>query len=35
MFDCFVTFLLAIGAGIVNHYLCKWLDGKTTKERQP
>jgi hypothetical protein len=35
MFSYLVAFLLAIGAGVANHYLCKWLDGKTTKERQP
>lgn len=26
MFDTIITFFVSVGASVVSHYVCKWLD---------
>ena len=30
-----ISFIVAVAAGVVCHYICKWLDKDTNKGNQP
>ena len=35
MIHSFNTLIISVVAGIVCHYICKWLDRKKEKDNQP
>lgn len=30
-----ISFILSVAAGVISHYICKWLDGKTDNGNEP